>query len=217
MPGACCTRGLVCNGVESCAHEHTGTAGALRHSLRNGLTAYAALSLETNSSCLHRCRLDGEIDPVGSKSPPAAWHQPRMPGPHGFAVRFSAVRPARRARSRITALRTPSRARRCCVHRIPPRVRDDRDPPLVRDETAGVLVLIWGGREANCFCARGWTGQITLNWREKLLFASKPQGRRRMTLRCQGSRKIASASTGMSGTSRLAGLRVRMLWNTSVN
>src|SRR5882757_305935 len=36
--------------VERCAHEHTGTAGALRHSLRNGLTAYAALSLETNSS-----------------------------------------------------------------------------------------------------------------------------------------------------------------------
>ena len=59
MPGACCTRGLVCNDVKSCAHEHTGTAGARRHSLRNGLTAYAALSLETNSSCLHPCRLDG--------------------------------------------------------------------------------------------------------------------------------------------------------------
>src|SRR5437588_3001835 len=27
--------------VEECAHEHTGTVGALRHSLRNGLTAYA--------------------------------------------------------------------------------------------------------------------------------------------------------------------------------
>ena len=45
--------------VEECAHEHTGTAGALRHSLRNGFTAYAALSPETNSSCLRRCRLDG--------------------------------------------------------------------------------------------------------------------------------------------------------------
>src|SRR5437762_1264507 len=41
------------------AHEHTGTAGALRHSPRNGLTAYAALSLETNSSWLHRRRIDG--------------------------------------------------------------------------------------------------------------------------------------------------------------
>ena len=76
---AMCTR--------KCAHEHTGTAGALRHSLRNGLTAYAALSLETNSSCLHHCRLDGSIDPVGSNSPPAAWHQQRVSGPHGFAVR----------------------------------------------------------------------------------------------------------------------------------
>ena len=46
MPGACCTRGLVCNYCGESAHEHTGTAGALRHSLRNGFTAYAALSLE---------------------------------------------------------------------------------------------------------------------------------------------------------------------------
>jgi hypothetical protein len=96
MPGACCTRGLVCKVRKENAHEHTGTAGALRHSLRNGFTAYAALSLETNSSCLHRCRLDGSIDPVGSDAPPAAWHQPRVSGPHGFAVRVSAVRPARR-------------------------------------------------------------------------------------------------------------------------
>src|SRR5437870_13866271 len=106
MPGACCTRGLVCNVCIRYAHEHTGTAGALRHSLRNGFTAYAELSLETNSSCLHHCRLDGSIDPVGSNAPPAAWHQPRVSGPHGFAVRFSAVRPARCTRSRITALRT---------------------------------------------------------------------------------------------------------------
>jgi hypothetical protein len=47
------------------AHEHTGTAGALRHSLRNGLTAYGALSLETNSSCLHRRRIEGPHRPVG--------------------------------------------------------------------------------------------------------------------------------------------------------
>ena len=30
-----------------------------------------------------------------------------------------------------------SRARRCRVHHIPSRVRDDRETPLVRDETAG--------------------------------------------------------------------------------
>ena len=41
------------------AHEHTGSAEAFRPSLRSGFTAYAALSPETNSSCLRRCRLDG--------------------------------------------------------------------------------------------------------------------------------------------------------------
>ena len=51
--------------VDRCAHEHTGTAGALRHSLRNGLTAYGALSPETNSSCLRRRRIDGPHCPVG--------------------------------------------------------------------------------------------------------------------------------------------------------
>jgi len=40
-------------------------------SLRNGLTAYAVLSPEPNSSGLRRCRLDGACDPVGSNAPPA--------------------------------------------------------------------------------------------------------------------------------------------------
>ena len=62
MPGARCTRGLVCNMHKECAHEHTGTAGAFRHSLRNGFTAYGALSPETNSSCLHRRRIEGLIE-----------------------------------------------------------------------------------------------------------------------------------------------------------
>jgi hypothetical protein len=62
-PGARCTRGLVCNGTRKCAHEHTGPAESIRPSLRNGLTAYGALSLETNSSCLHRRRIDGFCEP----------------------------------------------------------------------------------------------------------------------------------------------------------
>ena len=44
MPGARCTRGLVCKLHKKSAHEHTGSAEALRHSLRNGFTAYLALS-----------------------------------------------------------------------------------------------------------------------------------------------------------------------------
>ena len=42
-------------------------------------------------------------------------------GPHDFAVRLSAIR-----------------QRRIRVHRIPPRVRDDREPPLEWDETATI-------------------------------------------------------------------------------
>src|SRR6185295_16888230 len=41
------------------AHEHTGTDGTLRHSLRNGFTAYAVLSPATNSSCHRRHRISG--------------------------------------------------------------------------------------------------------------------------------------------------------------
>src|SRR5450631_299559 len=36
-PGARCTRGLVCKVAQKNAHEHTGSAEAIRHSLRNGL------------------------------------------------------------------------------------------------------------------------------------------------------------------------------------
>jgi hypothetical protein len=71
-PGARCTRGPVCNGTEKCAHEHTGPAESIRPSLRNGLTAYGALSPETNSFCLRRCRIVGPTNPVGFEQPPPA-------------------------------------------------------------------------------------------------------------------------------------------------
>jgi hypothetical protein len=63
-------------------------------------------------------------------------------GPHDFAVRFSAVR-----------------QERIRVHRIPPRVRDDRDTPLEWDETANHIVLIWGSGKQKYFCQRGWTAK----------------------------------------------------------
>src|ERR1700750_1163391 len=64
MPGAGWhPRSRVQGALKKRAHEHTGTAGAARHSLRDGFTAYAELSLETNSSCLHRRRIDGRSKP----------------------------------------------------------------------------------------------------------------------------------------------------------
>jgi hypothetical protein len=44
MPDARCTRGLVRKKGEGNAHEHTGSAEAIRHSLRDGFTAYFVLS-----------------------------------------------------------------------------------------------------------------------------------------------------------------------------
>jgi hypothetical protein len=46
----------------------------------------------------------------------------------------------------------------------------------VRDETAELIVLIWGNREGNCFLGKGWTRQITLNWLGKLAFWRNVRG-----------------------------------------
>src|SRR5256886_16929243 len=53
MPGARCTRGLVCQLCKNGAHEHTGSAEAVRHPLRNGVTAYFVLS-PVERACCHR-------------------------------------------------------------------------------------------------------------------------------------------------------------------
>ena len=58
--------------------------------------------------------------------------------------------------------------RRCRVHRIPPRVRDDRDTPLLSRRDAQKKPLIWAEGEAVYFCARDWTWQITLNLLRKI-------------------------------------------------
>ena len=45
------------------------------------------------------------------------------------------------------------------VHRIPPRVRDDRDTPLEWDETERIAKLICFFGKPEYFCKRGWTGR----------------------------------------------------------
>ena len=70
MPDARCTRGPVCKMGNENAHEHTGSAEAIRHSLRNGFTAYNALSSATNSSCHRHRRIDGVSAPGWADTPP---------------------------------------------------------------------------------------------------------------------------------------------------
>jgi hypothetical protein len=125
------------------AHEHTGSAEAIRHSLRNGSTAYGALSPEYRAFLPPSSREYGFVHPVGLATPPRdLTPTSEASGPHAFAVRSNpsspkgstgsgAVRPARRkiAHEKL-ALRLRAR-RRCRVHRISSRVRDDRDTPLL--------------------------------------------------------------------------------------
>jgi hypothetical protein len=56
MPDARCTRGLACNVHKKVRTRAYRAAEAIRHSLRNGFTAYIVLSLATGLSCHHRLR-----------------------------------------------------------------------------------------------------------------------------------------------------------------
>ena len=95
-------------------------------------TAYFVLSSVTGLSCHRRPQdISRELDASVGAS-----------GPHGFAVRVS-------SRSSLATLR---------VHCIPPRVRDDRDPPLSSGETRGFKSLICPTAKAEYFSQRGWTG-----------------------------------------------------------
>jgi hypothetical protein len=69
-PGAHGTRGLVCKIVRKNAHEHTGSAETLRHSLRNGFTAYAVLSPATRLCCRRRLADGGASQPGWADAPP---------------------------------------------------------------------------------------------------------------------------------------------------
>jgi hypothetical protein len=111
----------------------TVTPEITRHSPRNGFTAYFALSPAIGLVCHRRlARLLARLDAGVEASEP-----------HDFAVRVSAL--------------VFSAAR---VHRIPPRVRDDRDTPLMWDETPRIMDLIWVRREGKYFCKWGWTGHF---------------------------------------------------------
>ena len=125
------------------AHEHTGSAEAIRPSLRNGLTAYAALSSATNSSCHSRCRIKVLSDPVGPtclrQLDTSNGCQDHTVLPYASAPFVCAPHTAHEVH---LALRLQLRARRCRVHRIPSRVRDDRDTPLLSGETGESVRVI---------------------------------------------------------------------------
>jgi hypothetical protein len=101
-----------------------------RHSLRDGLTAYNALSPGTGLSCSRRLRfIIRRLDlSVG------------RPGPHAFAVRDE----PRSSDVLIAPIAFPSNA------------RDDAFAPLM-DGNGPIIMLIYRNLQVRYFCARGWT------------------------------------------------------------
>ena len=108
------------------AHEHTGTDGTLRHSLRNGFTAYIVLSPENGSFA----SVVPRSVPLGNLTP-APRRQDHTTSPYASA----------------TLVR-----RDISVHRISPHVRDDREAPFIRRETRGNMPLICPTARAEYFC-----------------------------------------------------------------
>jgi hypothetical protein len=102
-PDARCTRGLVCKTAQKNAHEHTGSAEAFRHSLRNGFNAYIVLS------SVSRAFLPPSPALLSANLTPASGCQDHTISPSALgAFVKGAIR----------------------VHRIPSRVCDDRETPL---------------------------------------------------------------------------------------
>src|SRR6202048_3624828 len=114
------------------AHEHTGSAEAIRPSLHGGLRLTSCSPRRPGSfaTVTPEKLASQELDTSVGVS-----------GPHDFAVRIGI---ARQARIR--------------VHRIPPRVCDVASRPSEWDRAAGDIGLSRGKREAESFYNGGWTG-----------------------------------------------------------
>ncbi len=153
IPCAMCTR---------CAHEHTGPAESIRPSLRNGLTAYGALSLETISSFLHHRRIDGFASPVGFAKTSAELDtshgcQDHTVLPYAASFTNPSSQPFATGRSFGRGVQAPSvytlsiaHGKPPCEHACAPNAaastaphpatfRDDRDTPLVEGMRCGEL------------------------------------------------------------------------------
>src|SRR3989440_10711604 len=128
------------------------------------LTAYFVLSPATNSSCHRHRRIKACLSPVG---PTCLRQLDTSNGCQDHTALPSAATsfvsaPLDRSQVSSTRPAITSRARRCRVHRIPPRVRDDRDTPLVWGGTGRVIDLIWVRREREYFWKWDWTGGIKM-------------------------------------------------------
>jgi len=164
-PGACCTRGLVCKGVQK---THTSIQVQSEHP---GIPCTMVLRLMPCSP-RRRIRLVTVIGGLKVLSGPV--------GPTKTSANLTPATGARTTRFCRTPQHRSSARRQSLTSRSPPceskaRPTLPRPPhliptcltirirPLVGDETVGFLVLIWEKWQEEYFLIRGLTGQITLN------------------------------------------------------
>ena len=137
---------------------------------RNGFTTYFVLSPVTGLFCHRRQRIrvlskPGRADSTSANLTPASGRQDHTILPYAATSLVRVLLTAHKSLRTRPAI--PSRAKRCRVHRIPPRVRDDRDTPLLWGGTGKVVEVIWGERKRKYFCKQGWTAQIRLRSHNK--------------------------------------------------
>jgi hypothetical protein len=168
---------------------------ALRHSLRNGFTAYGALSPATNSSCHRHWRIkvlcarlglqktSADLTPAtGARTtrfcrtqPPVIANRLRpKPDFDGSRKAQRALAPSSCASDTAHGINPP-----CALGFTPTLPRPPHpvptfvtmaNAPLLGDETARLIVLICPTGEAEYFFGEVWTGQITLKDFGKLVF-----------------------------------------------
>src|SRR6476660_9923533 len=126
MPDARCTRGLMRNVHRKCAHEHTGEAENIRHSLRNGFTAYNVLSPENGSFASVAPR---KLLPPGALTPA----------------------PRRQDHTSLPYALMPFAIGTASVHRDPPHDRGDHDTPLLPGRDGCYVSAIWGSGKQKYF------------------------------------------------------------------
>jgi hypothetical protein len=133
MPGARCTRGLVCNCIgrtHTSNNEYTGIARHPRTQWFYGLCRALPgdRALLPPSSREYVLSKPGRADLTPQDLTPASGRQDHTILPYAAT---SLVRvPVTAHKSLRTRPAIPSHATRCRVHRTPSRVRDDRDTPL---------------------------------------------------------------------------------------
>jgi hypothetical protein len=153
MPDARCTRVscALCIGKKHTSNnEYTGITRHPRTQWFYGL--FRALPGD-RAFCHRRLRIKvlfkpGRADRTSANLTPASGRQDHTTSPYATT---SLVRVLSIAHRLITRPAIPLRAKRCRVHRIPPRVRDDHDTPLLWGGTRKVLDVIWGEWEQKYF------------------------------------------------------------------